>query len=181
MLNRKRLECDAANLRGRTLLDQLGIVDLAFFQCPPRLLRRVDRAGRAVLQSPCVIRMRVCEHDRAGLKTFKFSEPIKSAINHHVAAAIRHQQRSVHAMSARPRLDLTACAEKREFHRQDVSFRNAARSSDTQLALTRMRCTKGKNGFRRISLIKSATHSISINPDRFIETKKVATKANRKG
>ena len=117
MLNRKRLECDAANLRGRTLLDQLGIVDLAFFQCPPRLLRRVDRAGRAVLQSPCVIRMRVCEHDRAGLKTFKFSEPIKSAINHHVAAAIRHQQRSVHAMSARPRLDLTACAEKREFHR----------------------------------------------------------------
>ena len=181
MLNRKRLECDAANLRGRTLLDQLGIVDLAFFQCPPRLLRRVDRAGRAVLQSPCVIRMRVCEHDRAGLRRSNF--PSQSSPQSIITLPPRYDTSSEVCMRCRrvrasisPRVPRNV-----SFTGQDVSFRNAARSSDTQLALTRMRCTKGKNGFRRISLIKSATHSISINPDRFIETKKVATKTNRKG
>jgi hypothetical protein len=41
--------------------------------------------GRALFQSPGVIGMRVREHDRPGVDAFQFSQPIKTAIDHHFA------------------------------------------------------------------------------------------------
>ena len=43
-------------------------------------------------------------------------QPIKAAVDHHTRTAMRNQQRSVHAMPARPRLDFTTRAEKRQVH-----------------------------------------------------------------
>ena len=60
--------------------------------------------------------MRVREHDRPGAAAIQFSQPIKAGIDHYVCPAIRHQQRGMHPMSPRARLDLAARAEKRQFH-----------------------------------------------------------------
>jgi hypothetical protein len=60
--------------------------------------------------------MRVREHDRARMYPFQFSEPIKTAVDHHTPAAMRNQQRSVHAMPASARLDFTARAEECQRH-----------------------------------------------------------------
>jgi hypothetical protein len=60
--------------------------------------------------------MRVREHNRTGTHSLEFSQPIKSAVDHHTRAAVAHHQRSVHAMPARAHLDLTACTEKRQVH-----------------------------------------------------------------
>ena len=60
--------------------------------------------------------MRVREHDRARVKPLKFPQPIEAAIDHHVRAAVGHQQRCMHSMPSRACLNLTACAEKRQFH-----------------------------------------------------------------
>ena len=60
--------------------------------------------------------MRVGERDRVRVQSLKFSEPIKAAIDHHLCAAIRDEQRSVHAMLRRARFDLAARAEEGEFH-----------------------------------------------------------------
>ena len=106
----------AADIRGRAFLDQLTIGDVAAFQRPPCFLRRMHRAGGAVSQAPGMVRVRVRENDRVGSEPFKPSEPIKAAINHHVGAAIRHEQRTVHAMPPRPRFDFPTRAEKRELH-----------------------------------------------------------------
>ena len=56
MLDWERLECDAADIRGRAFLDQLTIGDVAAFQRPPCFLRRMHRAGGAVSQAPGVVR-----------------------------------------------------------------------------------------------------------------------------
>jgi len=56
------------------------------------------------------------EHDRAGADAFQFSQPIKTAIDHHARAAVGNQQRRMHPMSPRARVDLAACADKRQFH-----------------------------------------------------------------
>jgi len=85
---------------------------VAIFQRSPRLRRRVHRTSPAAFQAPGVIRMRVREHDRVGVQPLKFSQPIKAAINHNVGAAIRHEQRAVHAMPPRPRFDFPTRAEK---------------------------------------------------------------------
>ena len=57
--------------------------------------------------------MRVREHDRVRIHAFEFPQPIKAAVDHHTRTAMRNQQRSVHAMPARARVDLAARAEKR--------------------------------------------------------------------
>src|SRR4026209_1225755 len=77
---------------------------------------------RAVSQAPSVIRMRVREHDRARLRPFKFPQPIKAAVDHHIRAAIGDHQRSVHMMPTRPLLYLTARAEERQFHQESLVF-----------------------------------------------------------
>src|SRR5439155_2431433 len=64
--------------------------------------------------------MRVREHDRGWLYAFQFSKPIKSAIDHHGCTAIRYQQRGVHPMSPRPRINFTACAEEGQVHRDTL-------------------------------------------------------------
>jgi hypothetical protein len=63
-----------------------------------------------------MIGMRMGEHDRARLQSLKFSQPILAAVDHHVGAAIRNHERSVHTMPARPSIDLPARAEKCQFH-----------------------------------------------------------------
>src|SRR5437667_4842826 len=40
VFHRKRLKCDAVNLRRHAFLDQMSILDVAVFQCVPCLLRR---------------------------------------------------------------------------------------------------------------------------------------------
>ena len=92
MFDRERLKCNTADLRWIALFDQLAIVDLTASQRSPRLLRRVHRTGSAISQSPGVIRMRVCKHDRAGTQPLKFSQPIKAAINHHIGPAVADEQ-----------------------------------------------------------------------------------------
>jgi len=74
-------------------------------------------AGRAIFQSPCVVGMRVREHNRAGMHPLKFSQPIKAAIDHYIGAAVRNHQRSVHTVPSCSLLDLAACAEESQFHR----------------------------------------------------------------
>src|SRR5207249_10651892 len=91
------------------------------FQRPPCLFRREHGTGRAFFQSPGVIRMRMGEHDRVGMQPLKFPQPIKAAVDHHAYAAIRCEQRSVHAMPPGSRLDLAACSEEAEFHPKDES------------------------------------------------------------
>ena len=81
----------------------------------------MDWTRRAFSQAEGVVGMRMCEHDRVRMQPLKFSKPIKAAIDHHACAAIRHEQRSVHAMPPGSRLDLTARAEEREFHLKDES------------------------------------------------------------
>src|SRR5947207_1759135 len=121
VLDRERLKRDPTNLRRRAFLDQPATVDLAMFQRPPCLFRRKHWTRRAFSQSPGVVRMRVCEHDRVRMQPLKFSKPIKAAIDHHPGAAIRHEQRSVHAMPPGSRVDFTARAEEPEFHLKDES------------------------------------------------------------
>ena len=82
----------------------------------------MHRAGRTVSQAPRMVGMRVGEHDRAGAQPLEFSQPIKAAIDHQSGAAIRDQQRAMHIMPSRPRLDLPARAKKREFHRSRLSL-----------------------------------------------------------
>jgi hypothetical protein len=60
--------------------------------------------------------MRVREHDRVRIHAFEFPQSIKVAADHHTRTAMRNQQRSVHAMPVRPRLDFTTRAEKRQVH-----------------------------------------------------------------
>ena len=60
--------------------------------------------------------MRMREHDRAGIDAIQFSQPIKAAIDHHIVGAIRDQQRRVHLMTPRARINFAARAEKRQFH-----------------------------------------------------------------
>ena len=74
------------------------------------------RARRAVSQAPRMVGMRMCKHDRARMQALKFPEPIEAAIDHHIGAAIRDHQRSMHSMPSRPLLNLTARAEERQFH-----------------------------------------------------------------
>jgi len=50
------------------------------------------------------------------VQSLKFSEPIESAIDHHLFAAMRDQERAVHAMASGPGFDLAACPEERQFH-----------------------------------------------------------------
>src|SRR5436305_13864227 len=130
VLDRERLKRDPTNLRRRAFVDQPAIVDLAMFQRPPCLFRREHWTRRAFFQSPGVVRMRMCEHDRVRMQPLKFSKPVKAAIDHHACTAIRHEQRSMHAMPPSTRLDLTARAEEREFHskrcRRQSQSRNAA-------------------------------------------------------
>src|SRR5436190_10516606 len=130
VLDRERLKRDPTNLRRPVFLDQPAIVDLAMFQRPPCLFRRVDWTRRAFSQAEGVVGMRMCEHDRVRMQPLKFSKPVKAAIEHHACAAIRHEQRSVHAMPPGSRLDLTARAEEREFHskrwRRESQSPNAA-------------------------------------------------------
>jgi hypothetical protein len=64
--------------------------------------------------------MRVREHNCARVQPLKFSQPIKSAIDHHARAAVAHQQRCVHPMPARAHLDLAARAEKSQFHQETL-------------------------------------------------------------
>src|SRR5947207_5659274 len=116
VLDRERLKRDPTNLSRRAFLDQPAIVDLAMFQRPPCLFRREHWTRRAFSQAEGVVGMRVCEHDRVRMQPLKFSKPVKAAIDHHACAAIRHEQRSVHAMPPGSCLDLTARAEEREFH-----------------------------------------------------------------
>jgi hypothetical protein len=92
MFDRERLKCNTADFRGIALVDELAVVDLAALQRAPRFPRRVHRTRRAFLQAPSVIRMRVCKHDRAGAQPLKFSQPIKAAINHHIAPAVGNEQ-----------------------------------------------------------------------------------------
>ncbi len=61
------------------------------------------------------------EHDCVEMEPLKFSQPIKSAIDHHLLPAIGHQQRAVHMMSPRPRFDLSTGAEEREFHQETIA------------------------------------------------------------
>ena len=85
-------------------------------------------AGRAVFETPGVVRMGVSEDNPAGTQPLEFSQPIEAAIDHHPGAAIRHQERAVHAISSRPRLDLTARAKKDELHSAGISrFRPSCR------------------------------------------------------
>jgi hypothetical protein len=63
-----------------------------------------------------VIGMRVREHNRTGTHPLELSQPIKAAIDHHARAAVRNQQRRMHAMPPSARLDLATCAEKRQVH-----------------------------------------------------------------
>src|SRR4030095_1318224 len=88
----------------------------------------MHRTGRAVFETPGMVRMGVSEHNPAGTQPLEFSQPIKPAIDHHPGVAIRHSQRAVHAMSSRPRLDLTARAKKDELHSAGISrFRPSCR------------------------------------------------------
>src|SRR5438067_9975394 len=66
--------------------------------------------------------MRVSEHDRSGVQALKFSQPIKTAIDHHFCTAIRNQQRSVHAMAPCAHVDLAARAYELQFHRESLVF-----------------------------------------------------------
>jgi hypothetical protein len=54
--------------------------------------------------------MRMREHDCAGIYAFQFSQPIKTGIDHHVCPAIGNQQRRMHPMSPRARIDLATRA-----------------------------------------------------------------------
>jgi hypothetical protein len=117
VFDRERLERDATDFCGRTLFDQMSIFDATTLQCLPGFLRRMHRAGRAFLQAPGVVRMRMRKHDRAGMQPLKFSQPIEAAVNHHGRATMGNQQRSVHAMPPRPRCDLAPCTKEGEFHR----------------------------------------------------------------
>jgi hypothetical protein len=56
------------------------------------------------------------------MQPLKFSQPIKTAIDHHVGIAIRHHQRSMHSMASRPLLNLTARTEERQFHLKSLVF-----------------------------------------------------------
>ena len=98
MFDRERVKCDPTNFRRLTLFDHMAILD------------RVHRTRRALFQSPGMIGMRVREHDRPGADAFQFSQPIKTAIDHHICTAIRNQQRRMHPMSPRARVDLAARA-----------------------------------------------------------------------
>ena len=60
--------------------------------------------------------MGMSQHDGVGMQVLEFSQPIQSAIEHHIGAAIRHEQGSVHAMPPCSRRDFSAGAEKDEFH-----------------------------------------------------------------
>ena len=81
----------------------------------------MNRAGRAVPQAPRMVGMRMREHNRARMQPFKFSDPIKAAVDHHVGGAIRDHQRSMHSMPSRPLLNLTARAKKRQRHLKRVA------------------------------------------------------------
>src|SRR6266550_3087347 len=110
MFDRERFKCDPTNFRRRTLFDHMAILDRVMPQFLPRFFRRIYRRRRAAFQSPRMIGMGVREHDRAGTDAFQFSQPIKTAIDHHICTAIRSQQRRMHTMSPRARVDLAACA-----------------------------------------------------------------------
>jgi hypothetical protein len=101
VLDWERFERDAANFRWRAFLNQMSIFDVALFQCAPCLQRDVHWTRRTIFQAPRVIGMCVREHDRIGIKLLKFSELIEAAIDHHLCAAIRDQQRAMHAMPPR--------------------------------------------------------------------------------
>ena len=73
--------------------------------------------------------MCVREHDRARIYAFQFSQPIKTAINHHVCSAMRNQQGGVHAVPSGARVDFTACAEKRQRHWEKLAFFLSGRDS----------------------------------------------------
>jgi hypothetical protein len=66
--------------------------------------------GCTISQAPGVVRMRVGEHNRAGMQPLEFSEPIKATVDHHIRVAIRDQERGVHRMAPSARRDLTTCA-----------------------------------------------------------------------
>ena len=65
--------------------------------------------------------MRVREHDRPRVNPLKFPQPIEAAIDHYVCTAVRDQQRGVHPVPSRARLDFAARAEKRQVHRGHAS------------------------------------------------------------
>jgi hypothetical protein len=69
-----------------------------------------------------MIRVRVRERDRVRIHAFEFPQPIKAGIDHHVCAAIRNQQRRMHPMSSRARVDFAARAEKPQRHGERLAF-----------------------------------------------------------
>jgi hypothetical protein len=116
VLDRKGLECDAADFCPDAFPDDPTIVDLAGWQRLPGFPGREYRAGRTPLQAPGMIGMRMRKHDRIRMQSTDFAQPIKPAVDHHFSAAIRHSQGSMHAVTPRARVDLAARAEKSEFH-----------------------------------------------------------------
>ena len=60
--------------------------------------------------------MRVCEHNHVRGQALQFSQSIQTSIDHHVCAAIRNQQRRMHATSSRAHVNLTTRADERQLH-----------------------------------------------------------------
>ena len=93
--------------------------------------------------------MRVREHDCTGTDTFQFSQPIQTAINHHICTAKRNQQRRMHAMSLRARA-ATKCEAWRQAFKHLWSI--AECSED---------CDRENNNARQLSRIDYMRPSIS--------------------
>ena len=92
--------------------------------------------------------MRVREHDCTGTDTFQFSQPIQTAINHHICTAKRNQQRRMHAMSLRARADLAARADKRQFHSKKVRITLPKALSFERSAATK--CEAWRQAFKHL-------------------------------
>src|SRR4029453_13814184 len=88
MFDWKCFECDPANFRRRALFDQTTVFDGVISQFSPGFLRRMHRTMRAFSQAPRVIRMRVRKNDRTGMQPLKFHQPIETAVDHYIGAAI---------------------------------------------------------------------------------------------
>jgi hypothetical protein len=77
-------------------------------------LRCVNRTGRACGKSPCMVWVRVSYQNSLGCDRTQPVQPIGPAIDHDCCAGVLHEERAMTLVSARSRVDLPACSQKRE-------------------------------------------------------------------
>jgi hypothetical protein len=111
----KGLQAHSTNLKRHPRLDDTALGDGKAGDARLGLLGGIDRARCPASEPEGMIGMGVGDDDGGGRDRCKYPKPIGAAIDHDARAPPFDEKRAMTAVTARPELDLAACAEEGNF------------------------------------------------------------------